>query len=130
MFGLRSIKWNYFLDILKHLIFCERNPGLSENLYGILPTLKQLKVNISAHFSKSILIINFLHFIKAVTRVGGNKKGVFTRNRQPKAVAHLLRKRYFALGREMDQCNFPDDLFTYITDVGNSLTGKHDEADL
>ncbi|TMW41911.1 hypothetical protein DOY81_013009, partial [Sarcophaga bullata] len=75
---------------------------------------------------------NFADFKTAqtVTRVGGNKKGVFTRNRQPKAVAHLLRKRYFALGREMDQCNFPEDLFTYITDVGSSLMGKHDESDL
>ncbi|XP_037821334.1 beta-glucuronidase isoform X1 [Lucilia sericata] len=75
---------------------------------------------------------NFADFKTAqtVTRVGGNKKGVFTRNRQPKAVAHLLRKRYFALGREMDQCNFPEDLFTYITDVSSSRMGKHDEADL
>lgn len=66
----------------------------------------------------------------AVTRVGGNKKGVFTRNRQPKAVAHMLRKRYFALGREVDQCNFPEDLFTYIADVGTSRDAKHDETDL
>lgn len=75
-----------------------------------------------------INIYNYFH--TAVTRVGGNKKGVFTRNRQPKAVAHLLRKRYFALGREIDQCNLPEDLFTYITDVGSSSMGKHDESDL
>lgn len=75
--------------------------------------------------------INFsLSSFPAVTRVGGNKKGVFTRNRQPKAVAHMLRKRYFALGREVDQCNFPEDLFTYIADVGTSRDAKHDETDL
>lgn len=55
-----------------------------------------------------------LAFILAITRVGGNKKGVFTRSRQPKAVAHLLRKRYFAIGQEVDSCKTPDDLFHYI----------------
>lgn len=49
--------------------------------------------------------------------MGGNKKGVFTRSRQPKAAAHLLRKRYFALGRDLDQCPFPEDLFTYIAEL-------------
>ena len=29
-----------------------------------------------------------------ITRVGGNKKGVFTRDRQPKAAAHALRRRW------------------------------------
>lgn len=33
----------------------------------------------------------------AITRVGGNRKGVFTRSRQPKASAHHLRARYRAL---------------------------------
>ncbi|XP_055386768.1 beta-glucuronidase isoform X2 [Condylostylus longicornis] len=59
---------------------------------------------------------NFADFKTAqtVTRVGGNKKGIFTRNRQPKAAAHLLRKRYFALGRELDNCDLPDDLYQYV----------------
>ena len=39
---------------------------------------------------------NFADFAtkQGITRVGGNKKGVFTRPRQPKAAAHLLRKRW------------------------------------
>lgn len=41
-----------------------------------------------------------------ISRVGGNKKGVFTRDRQPKASAHLLRKRNFQLALEID--NFRD----------------------
>ena len=32
-----------------------------------------------------------------IRRVVGNKKGVFTRDRQPKMVAHLLRQRYLNL---------------------------------
>lgn len=39
---------------------------------------------------------NFADFAtkQGTTRVGGNKKGVFTRDRQPKAAAHLLRHRW------------------------------------
>ena len=31
---------------------------------------------------------------QGIMRVGGNRKGVFTRERQPKQTAHLLRKRW------------------------------------
>jgi beta-glucuronidase len=39
---------------------------------------------------------NFADFatISGIGRVGGNKKGVFTRDRQPKAAAHALRRRW------------------------------------
>jgi beta-glucuronidase len=39
---------------------------------------------------------NFADFAttSGTTRVGGNKKGVFTRDRQPKAAAHALRRRW------------------------------------
>jgi beta-glucuronidase len=41
-------------------------------------------------------IWNFADFATAQTihRVGGNRKGVFTRDRQPKAAAHWLRDRW------------------------------------
>ncbi|MBY0010846.1 beta-glucuronidase [Paenibacillus typhae] len=35
---------------------------------------------------------------QGITRVGGNKKGVFTRQRQPKAAAHMLRRRWSEMG--------------------------------
>ncbi|WP_134773061.1 glycoside hydrolase family 2 TIM barrel-domain containing protein [Ornithinimicrobium flavum] len=38
----------------------------------------------------------------AFTRADGNKKGLFTRERRPKAVAHLLRQRWRALDRPLD----------------------------
>ncbi|KAH8415870.1 hypothetical protein KR222_002330, partial [Zaprionus bogoriensis] len=50
------------------------------------------------------------------TRVGGNKKGVFTRARQPKEAAHLLRRRYHALAFKLDNASFPADVFDYIID--------------
>jgi beta-glucuronidase len=39
---------------------------------------------------------NFADFATApgIMRVGGNKKGIFTRDRSPKAAAHLLRRRW------------------------------------
>jgi beta-glucuronidase len=43
---------------------------------------------------------NFADFgtVPGVLRVGGNKKGVFTRERRPKAAAHVLRRRWQDLG--------------------------------
>ncbi|XP_033466357.1 beta-glucuronidase [Epinephelus lanceolatus] len=48
------------------------------------------------------LIWNFADFLTAqgITRVVGNKKGVFTRQRQPKAAAFILKERYWRLANE------------------------------
>ncbi|KYO32085.1 beta-glucuronidase [Alligator mississippiensis] len=48
------------------------------------------------------LIWNFADFMtdQAVTRVLGNKKGIFTRQRQPKPAAFVLRDRYWKLANE------------------------------
>ncbi|XP_073697113.1 beta-glucuronidase-like [Garra rufa] len=48
------------------------------------------------------LIWNFADFMTAqtITRVVGNKKGVFTRQRQPKPGAFLLRERYWRIANE------------------------------
>ena len=45
------------------------------------------------------MVWNFADFMtkQEVRRVEGNRKGLFTRDRQPKAAAHLLRGRYWAL---------------------------------
>lgn len=58
----------------------------------------------------------------AYTRVGGNKKGVFTRSRQPKAAAHLLRKRYFELASEIDNFHSrPANLYEYTSQNQKTL---------
>uniref|UniRef100_A0A8C2X792 Beta-glucuronidase n=1 Tax=Cyclopterus lumpus TaxID=8103 RepID=A0A8C2X792_CYCLU len=48
------------------------------------------------------LIWNFADFMtsQGVLRVVGNKKGVFTRQRQPKAAAFILKERYWRLANE------------------------------
>jgi len=63
------------------------------------------------------MIWNFADFMTAqtTTRVGGNRKGIFTRQRQPKASAHLLRKRYWSLAEEMDEAIPPEGLYEYTT---------------
>lgn len=52
--------------------------------------------------------------ILVMYRVGGNKKGIFTRNRQPKASAHYMRKRYWALAQTLDGAEVPEDIEGYI----------------
>jgi len=49
-------------------------------------------------------IWNFADFMtkQEARRVAGNKKGIFTRERQPKLAAHVLRKRYWQLAEELD----------------------------
>lgn len=68
----------------------------------------------SSYTSVNICIFVSIHFILAFIRVGGNKKGIFTRNRQPKASAYLLRKRYWALAKSLDGAELPTDLSGYI----------------
>ncbi|XP_068249999.1 beta-glucuronidase-like isoform X5 [Palaemon carinicauda] len=48
------------------------------------------------------MIWNFADFATPMgsTRVDGNKKGIFTRNRQPKLAAHFLRSRYLSLANK------------------------------
>ncbi|RZF40679.1 hypothetical protein LSTR_LSTR014018 [Laodelphax striatellus] len=55
------------------------------------------------------MIWNFADFKTAqtYTRVGGNKKGILTRERQPKASAHHLRVRNFKLAQEIDNYRVP-----------------------
>lgn len=61
--------------------------------------------------------------VTAYTRVGGNKKGIFTRDRQPKMAAHHVRKRYHALEAELDCAPIPKDVESYVS----SYYSQHSE---
>ena len=52
-------------------------------------------------------IWNFADFMtkQEPRRVAGNKKGIFTRERQPKLAAHVLRARYWALAQQLEGRN-------------------------
>ncbi|KAK3103666.1 hypothetical protein FSP39_020860, partial [Pinctada imbricata] len=64
------------------------------------------------------MVWNFADFmtIQQITRVVGNKKGVFTRQRQPKMAAHLLRARYQRLINSTD---------TFISDIRTQYGLSH-----
>ncbi|KAF5308075.1 hypothetical protein FQR65_LT06450 [Abscondita terminalis] len=68
-------------------------------------------------------IWNFADFKTAqtYTRVGGNKKGIFTRDRQPKPSAHHLRMRYNLLAKELYNARLPKNLYRYV------ISNVHDE---
>jgi hypothetical protein len=53
-------------------------------------------------------------YITAYIRVGGNKKGIFTRDRQPKSSAFLVRKRYWTIAAELDGATTPGDMYEYV----------------
>uniref|UniRef100_A0A182QNR6 Beta-glucuronidase n=1 Tax=Anopheles farauti TaxID=69004 RepID=A0A182QNR6_9DIPT len=83
------------------------------------------------HFFIGEFVWNFADFKTAqtYTRVGGNKKGIFTRNRQPKAAAYLLRQRYHALG-ELGKSYLPKDLFLYTAPETDQEADGCDKTEL
>ncbi|CAH0585620.1 unnamed protein product [Chrysodeixis includens] len=78
-----------------------------------------------AGFFAGEFIWNFADFKtpQSITRVGGNKKGIFTRSRQPKAAAHHLRARYHALAAADHGVDLPDPRY-YVSD---HTPANHDE---
>ncbi len=72
----------------------EANPWSEEYQAALLDTYHRVFDQIDAVVGEHVW--NFADFATAPSfmRVDGNKKGVFTRDRQPKMAAHLLRKRW------------------------------------
>ena len=75
----------------------------------------------------SLLLVNqlFIAFTficnLAFTRVIGNKKGMFTRQRQPKASARLVRCRYWNLAGQLKNVSTSDSNFYCPPYVYNKL---------
>jgi len=69
------------------------------------------------------MIWNFADFQtgQGITRVVGNRKGIFTRERQPKASAHLIRTRYHLLANETENYPMPSDLQNLLPVYNNRL---------
>lgn len=61
-------------------------------------------------FETSLLLSLHNLLLKGTTRVVGNKKGILTRQRQPKAAAHLLRQRYLNIALEQGGSKTGDEL--------------------
>ncbi|XP_056637593.1 beta-glucuronidase-like [Diorhabda sublineata] len=99
--------------------------------YHMLPTYmwsEEFQVKLMSEYFKAFdqarnegwfigeMIWNFADFKTAndIRRVGGNKKGIFTRQRQPKNSAHFLRKRYWSLANKLNNVDMPTDLDEYV----------------
>jgi len=69
------------------------------------------------------MIWNFADFmtVQGITRIVGNRKGIFTRDRQPKASAHLLRTRYHLLANETEGYPMPSDLQNLLPVYGRKI---------
>jgi beta-glucuronidase len=91
----------------KPIIMTEYGADTLEGLHNVLPTPwtegYQAELLAMSHrvFDRIEAVVgeqvwNFADFatVPGVMRVGGNKKGVFTRERSPKTAAHLLRRRW------------------------------------
>ncbi|XP_023331589.1 beta-glucuronidase [Eurytemora carolleeae] len=61
------------------------------------------------------MIWNFADFMtkQDITRVNGNKKGIFTREREPKMAAHMLRWRYWQLAQNGTKNKMPNNIWTF-----------------
>ncbi|CAH3193309.1 unnamed protein product [Porites evermanni] len=79
-----------------------------ESLLQYFPVFDKLK----KEFFIGEMIWNFADFMtqQGTTRVVGNKKGILTRQRQPKAAAHLLRQRYLNITLEKGGSKTGDEL--------------------
>nr|CAD7599132.1 unnamed protein product [Timema genevievae] len=63
-----------------------------------------------------VVVINKFPVLTGTKRVNGNRKGMLTHTRQPKASAHLLRRRYHSLARKLDNATIarPADSDTHL----------------
>lgn len=91
----------------KPILFTEYGADTQAGLHNVVPNMwsEEYQVEMLAMFHRVFdrydavvgeHVWNFADFATAqgVMRVDGNKKGVFTRDRRPKAAAHLLRRRW------------------------------------
>jgi beta-glucuronidase len=91
----------------KPIVFTEYGADTMPGLHDVVPSMwsEEYQADLLAMFHRVFdrfdavvgeQIWNFADFatVPGVIRVGGNRKGVFTRERRPKAAAHLLRQRW------------------------------------
>lgn len=87
--------------------YCKKNP-----LFKCSAPLLQQYSNWAYYFCIPVCnapIINVFP-VQGTTRVGGNKKGILTRQREPKAAAHLVRQRYLNITLEQGGTKTGDEL--------------------
>lgn len=91
---VQKCKDSYGTDTLAGLTAVVSDPWTEEYQVEFLRMYHKVFDQIEAVVGEHVW--NFADFatVAGITRVGGNKKGVFTRNRKPKMAAYELRKRW------------------------------------
>ena len=84
----------YRVNAVRYILKETLDTALEECVDAILEKMRISYVTFS--FIQGELVWNFADFqaSEGIMRVNGNKKGIFTRNRQPKDAAYLIKKRW------------------------------------
>lgn len=88
------------------------------------PQGKSKQFRFHTYWNKSLTAYQYSSFFLDIKRIAGeNRKGVLTRQRQPKASAHALRSRYQSI--TLNHCHrcTGDELFDYL--LRYKLTKRH-----
>jgi beta-glucuronidase len=95
-YGKPIIMTEYGADTLEGLHEALPSPWSEEYQVELLEMSHRVFDRVDAVVGEQLW--NFADFatVPGILRVGGNKKGIFTRERQPKAAAHYLRRRWRA----------------------------------
>ncbi len=98
LYGKPMIMTEYGADTLSGLHSIHDQPWTEEYQVKLLEMFHRVHDRIPAMVGEQVW--NFADFqtSSGFFRVDGNKKGVFTRDRKPKAAAHALRARWSAIG--------------------------------
>ncbi|CAD5120828.1 DgyrCDS9382 [Dimorphilus gyrociliatus] len=89
----------YGADTISGLHTEPANPFSEEYQAKMLESYHKVFDDLKKKFLVGEMVWNFADFMTdyAVNRVNGNKKGLLTRQRQPKAAAHRIRERYWRI---------------------------------
>ncbi len=103
MYGKPMLMTEYGADTIPGLHSVWDQPWTEEYQVDLLDMYHRVFDRVESFVGEQVW--NFADFQTSVGifRVDGNKKGVFTRDRKPKAVAHSLRKRWTALRDGKDE---------------------------
>jgi beta-glucuronidase len=98
LYGKPLIMTEYGADTIAGLHSVQDQPWTEEYQVNLLDMFHRVHDRIPAMVGEQVW--NFADFqtSSGFFRVDGNKKGVFTRDRKPKAAAHALRARWTAIG--------------------------------
>jgi beta-glucuronidase len=96
-YGKPIVMSEYGGDTLPGLHSVFDQPWTEEYQVALLDMYHRVHDRVEAVVGEQVWSFSDFQTAPGITRVDGNRKGVFTRDRRPKAAAHALRARWTAL---------------------------------